>query len=165
MARAWPIAVAADEGDEIDVAERGRADEERRGDVDALVAKAPDERGGRVGAFGESGGDVALRFDGDEVEQRKGEVLELGDLAPRRAGQRAERRDRRAKQPFGLLRLALDRDLTEVGEDTSDTPDAHLLMHMILSEKPATFSRTRSIGTGERADCLASINFKLAAIR
>ena len=108
------IAVAADECDEIDVAERGRADEKRRRDVDALVAKPPDESGGRVSALGESGGDVALRFDGHELEERKGEIFELGDLAPGRARQRAERRDRRAKQPFGLLRLALDRDLTEV---------------------------------------------------
>jgi hypothetical protein len=64
---------------------------------------------------GERGRDVALRFDRDEFEERQSEVFELGDLAPGRARQRAERRNRGAKQPFGLLRLALDRDLTEVG--------------------------------------------------
>ena len=109
------VPVAADQRDQVDVAERARADEERRGDVDRLVAEALDQRGGRIGAFRQRGGDIAPRLDRDAVEERERQIFELGDLAARRPGERAECRDRGAKQAFGLRRVALDGDLPEIG--------------------------------------------------
>ncbi len=109
------VAVASDEGDEVDVAERGRADERGAAMSTLSSHRRLDECRRRVEAFGESGRDVALRFHRDEVEERQREILELGDLAPGWTRQRAERRDRGAEKPLGLLRIASDGDLTEVG--------------------------------------------------
>jgi len=57
---------------------------------------------------------VAARFDRHLFEQRQCKVLELGDLAARRARQRTERRHCRAEQPFGLSGFRSNRDLPEI---------------------------------------------------
>ncbi|WP_050594611.1 hypothetical protein [Mesorhizobium sp. LSJC255A00] len=107
-------AVAADQRDQVDIAQRPRTDQQGRADIDRLLAKPPHQGGRRIFAFGQGGGDIAARFDRHAVEQRQRQILELGDLAARRAGQRAERRHGGAKQPFGFSRFRPYGDLPEI---------------------------------------------------
>jgi hypothetical protein len=135
--------VAADQGDQVDVAERIRPDEQRGRYVHRLVGETPDQRRRRELTFGQSSCDVPARSDRNQIEEREREVLELSDFTTRRPRQRTEGRNRGAEQALGLESLALDRDLPEIGRghgkntpDTTRTDRRWTLANALLASRP-----------------------------
>jgi len=106
--------VLADQRDEVDVAQQRRSRQKRGGDIDAVVGQPGDQPRRRGHAFRKGGGHVAPRFDGDQIEKRQRQVVELRDLAARRARERAERRDGGAEETLGLAGVAPDNDVPEI---------------------------------------------------
>ena len=140
--------VPADQGDQVDVAERAGPDEQRRRDVDSFVAQTPDQRGRRILTLGQCCRCVPARFGRNKLEERQGQVFKLGDLAARRPRQRTESRNRGAKQAFGFEGFALDRDLPEIGrrhwETTPDATRYRTAKDFAENQAASRTSRTRS---------------------
>ncbi len=67
-----------------------------------------------MGAFGKGGSNEAFRFNGNRIEERQRQILELIDFAVGWAGEGAECGDRRAEKPVGLARFVPDGELPEI---------------------------------------------------